>query len=51
MCTRNKVKNIDDKNTRVNILRISTCIDIIKQLKGRVYSLENVKLGCDYCYG
>ena len=50
MRTRNKVKNIDNKSTRVKILRLSTYINIIEQLKGGVYSLKNAKLGCDYCH-
>jgi protein tyrosine phosphatase len=35
--------------TKIQLLRTSTCIDIIEQLDGGTSNLDNTKLGCSYC--
>jgi len=50
MITRTCEKEENTKSNNIKILRISTYVYIIKQIEGGIFSLDNIKLGCDYCF-
>ena len=46
---RDKISIATDKPTKVNIFRSSTCIDVVKQLPGGIFNVDNWRISCDCC--